>query len=150
MDLPAPSRRTAEHRWLVVVSLMGLAGMVAAGLWLEPDPRGYGTHEKLGFAPCFPMEHWGIPCPGCGVTTAVTLATRGRLLQSLRTQPFGFLLAVVLPAFFVWILVGHARGRDRWEDLRRLPRPWLRRAGTLALALLVLAWLYKIQATGRA
>ena len=59
-------KRSTEHWFLVLSAAATVLGLLAVAVFLEPDPRGYGTHEKLGFAPCLPMELWEIPCPGCG------------------------------------------------------------------------------------
>ena len=106
----------------------------------EPDPRGFGTHEQLGLAPCGLRAWTGWPCPACGVTTAVVLATRGRLLHSLRTQPFGLLLALLLALLFVAALASIRSGRD----LRPLvyARPAWQRA--LFVGAIALAWIYKL------
>lgn len=79
------------------------AGFVVLGLSLEPDPRGFGTHLQLGLPPCAFLSDWNLPCPTCGVTTAFTLVTHGRLLEATITQPFGALLGVIallLPSLF--------------------------------------------------
>ena len=128
---------------LLALSPLVLVGLAVAGLWVEPDPRGFGTHERLGMPPCLPMELWNVPCPGCGVTTALVLAAHGSLLGSLRAQPFGLIVAMALLAFSVWAPLAHLRGRDLWHDLVvvRLPR-----LGPVLAALLVLSWLYKVVA----
>jgi hypothetical protein len=110
---------------------------------LEPDPRGFGTHEQLGLPACPTYGRFGVPCPACGVTTSVALVYRGRALQGLRNQPFGFLVAVGLPLFSLWVLIGHLRGRDRYRDLVDRPRAsWIAWIATAVLA----AWLWKIRA----
>jgi hypothetical protein len=135
------ARRSAEH-WVVLgAGVAALVGLIALGFVLEPDARGYGTHEKLGLQPCMPMELWNLPCPGCGVTTAIAHAARGNLWSAIRTQPFGFLVALGLVGFIGWAAVGQLRGRDLWVDLQG--RAWGRWAA-IAGVLMALAWLYKI------
>jgi hypothetical protein len=136
-------RRSAEHWVVLVLALLSVLGLVAIGLFLEPDPRGHGTHERLGLKPCLPMQEWNFPCPGCGVTTSVAHATRGDVLTSLRVQPFGLLVGVGSVLFAAWALVGQLRGRDLWVEMN--VRDWFR-WGTVALGLMVVAWLYKIAA----
>ena len=126
---------------MLVPCLTAPLGLVAIGLALHPDPRGYGTHEQLGFKPCLPMELWHVPCPGCGVTTAVTLAVRGAPLASLRTQPFGLVTIAIALAAAVWALVHHARGRDLYLEFQRLP--W-KKLGTRVVGVLLLCWAYKL------
>jgi len=134
-------RRSPEHGILLGLAGLGTLVMVLLGLFLHADARGYGTHEQLGLEPCYPLAAWNFPCPGCGVTTAVTLAAKGHPLASLTTQPFGFLLAVLLPLTFLWALREHFRGRDIWIDLQG--KPWASWCGWL-LVVMVLAWVYKI------
>jgi len=138
--MPARPRRSAEHYVLLALSPLGPLGLAFLGWWLQPDPRGYGTHEALGLAPCLPMKLWGVPCPGCGVTTAATLAAHGQVWASFKTQPFGLLLVVGALAFALWAPLAHWRGRDLWADLARVD---MRRIGPLLAAVFVGAWIYK-------
>lgn len=133
--------RSREHGLVLLVALSAPLFLLGLGLFLEPDARGWGTHEQLGFRPCWPMRQWNLPCPGCGVTTAVTLAAHGRPLASLRTQPFGLVLFAATLAAAAWALAGHARGRDLYAELPGLP--W-KRLVVLFGALALLAWLYKL------
>ena len=61
--------RTREHWMVVGVAVAAVVVIVVLAFFLRADPRGFGTHEQLGLQPCMPMELWGFPCPGCGVTT---------------------------------------------------------------------------------
>ena len=63
--------------------------------WMEPDPRGLGTHQQLGLPPCSSMMLLGYPCPTCGMTTAFSHAVRGRMVAAFGAQPAGLLLALV-------------------------------------------------------
>ena len=117
---------------------------VALGLFrflLEPDARGFGTHQQLGLKPCASMEWAGIPCPGCGVTTSVTQVAHGQPLTALATQPFGWFVALVLAVYPVWALVQWRRGRDLGDEAFELLN--LRRALSVG-ALMLVAWLYKL------
>lgn len=69
------------------------ASVLALAWWLSPSPAGYGTHEQLGMLPCSFLVKTGYPCPSCGMTTAVAAAVHGRVMESLRAQPFGVVLA---------------------------------------------------------
>ena len=64
-------------------------------LSMRPDPRGYGTHEQLGLPPCGFRLFTGMPCPGCGGTTAFVLAAHGHLLQALRVHVAGAVAAAI-------------------------------------------------------
>lgn len=138
---PAESRRSTEHGFVLAAALAGPLLLAAFAAWLSPDPRGYGTHEKLGLPPCVMMKWFHVPCPGCGVTTSVALAAHGRLLDAARTQPFGLLVALAIPAAAVWAVAAHLRGRDLWRDLTSIRLGawtwWL-------AAAIAAAWAYKI------
>ena len=138
-----PARRSGEHWTLLGLSGIGVVVLLVLGLFVEPDPRGFGTHEKLGLKPCLPMERWNVPCPGCGVTTSVTHAAHGELLRSLAVQPFGLFLSLVTVLFFVWGVGQHLRGRDVWIIVNTWDVPRLAMAG---IVVLVLAWAYKFAA----
>lgn len=137
----ALTARSREH-WLVLTCALALPlALFAVGLFLTPDPRGWGTHEQLGFRPCLPMREWSFPCPTCGVTTAVALAAHGRPLESLRTQPFGLVVLAMALGAGTSAVLGHARGRDLFAELVR--SRW-RRWGSVLTALALFAWCYKI------
>jgi hypothetical protein len=138
---PTSRRRPLEH-WLVLLTpLAGLALIAVFAFVVEPDTRGFGTHEKLGLPSCKMMDWFGVPCPGCGVTTSVALASRGRLLESIRTQPFGVVVMLGILVGTVWAIRGQIRGRNLYADLVAIPRkPWGIALGTL----LGVAWIYKV------
>jgi hypothetical protein len=115
--------------------------LLALGRSLTPDPRGFGTHEQLGFQPCLPMRQWNVPCPGCGVTTSIVLVAHGRPLAALATQPLGPIALACAFAAAVRAAIGHARGWDLALDFRRVS--W-RRWGSVLVALGALAWMYKL------
>ena len=135
-----PVGRSVLHGAVLAFAALALAGLAGMGAWLVPDPAGYGTHEQLGLKACSAVEWFGIPCPGCGITTAVTWFARGEPLRSLATQPFGFALALAASLALPAALVAHARGIDLGLALARLHwRRWLAGVGLLALV----SWAYK-------
>lgn len=78
---------------------------------LDPDPRGFGTHQRLGLPPCTTRALFGVPCPSCGMTTSFANFVRGRLLQAAQANASGLLLATVCAVQLPWILGSVARGR---------------------------------------
>ncbi|MBL8600906.1 MAG: DUF2752 domain-containing protein [Myxococcales bacterium] len=80
-------------------SFGGLAALtvVALSVWLRPDPRGHGTHEQLGLAPCAFEAVTHIPCPGCGLTTSFSNMAHGHLGAAFGAHLMGpFLFALTL------------------------------------------------------
>ena len=81
MDEPPDTpERTREHLWLVVLVWAIPLVLGTMALVLEPDARGHGTHEQLGLPACHARDWLGVPCPGCGVTTAVVYLGQGHPL----------------------------------------------------------------------
>jgi len=133
--------RSVEHWVLLSGAIAGLGILVLLGLFVTPDPRGFGTHTHLGLPECMTIEWWGVPCPGCGVTTSVCLAAHGKLLASLHNQPLGLVCAIVLAAVPLWATWQHFAGRDLYAEAGRLVfKPWLIGVGMLVLA----SWIWKI------
>ena len=126
--------------------MLGVAGAALLGFLvfstlIPPAEEGYGTHEKLGLPPCTSMTLLGVPCPGCGVTTSVALASRGRFQDAFATQPFGLLVALLGALSIPWALWGMATGRDLWDEFLKLTtRPVI----AAFVAALFAAWIYKL------
>jgi hypothetical protein len=140
----ATPKRSREHWLVLALSAVAPMGLLLMRAVLKPSPLGHGTHEQLGLPPCQMMARFGIPCPGCGVTTAVTHAARGDLWRSFVTQPFGFALAIAAMLALPLALGIHFSGRDLYATLGR----WNRRPVWIAiLALVVAAWIYKLVVT---
>ena len=114
--------------------------MLLFGLWLEPDPRGFGTHEQLGLPPCGLRTFFGRPCPACGITTSIVQTLHGHPWLALQTQPFGPLFVSLVLLLWVAALRSLASGEDLRPTLYLWPR-W--RLWTL-LTLFLLAWSWKL------
>lgn len=127
------------------LSALGIAAAssapLAVGAILTPDPSGVGTHEQLGLPACGWIAGLGIPCPSCGMTTSFAFAARGDLADAFAAQPAGALLALLAAMVTVVALWTALTGSRSWEVL------WSgvgRRAFWAAVAVAVLAWVYKI------
>ena len=123
---------------LVVLSA-GLFFAIVLGL-VSPDPRGYGTHVRLGMEPCSWPASGGLPCPTCGVTTAACHLVHLSPFKAVMTHPFGAALAAT--GIWLAVLAGISLVlRSSFVDkVARLPY------GTLsfwALGLFLGSWLYK-------
>jgi hypothetical protein len=129
-----------EH-WLVLGFALGALALTAVlAFAIDPDPRGFGTHERLGLPPCKPMEWWNVPCPGCGVTTSIALVGHGHFWASIVNQPFGFLVAIGLPLFAAWAIVSALRGKNLATAVGKWRIGWW---GIALVAVMALSWLYK-------
>ena len=133
--------RSLEHWVLLAGAFAGLAILVLFALFVTPDPRGYGTHTHLGLPQCMTIEWWGVPCPGCGVTTSVCLAAHGRFLAALHNQPLGLACALLLALAPGWALWLHLAGKDLYAEAGRLVfKPWLIGGGVFVLV----SWFWKL------
>ncbi len=147
-EIPAQNAATAANRigWstrrgvCLAAMLTAIAVLVLAGS-LTPDPRGYGTHEALGLAPCSMKQLTGVACPSCGMTTAFSLAAHGRLFDALATQPAGAILA--MGCAMIVLACGYAAWRD--TPIERYIAALLRPRLIVGLiGLVVVAWIYRI------
>lgn len=136
--------RPAARGLLAAWGLFLVAGFALAAS-LEPDNRGYGTHQRLGLPPCTTRALFGFPCPSCGMTTSFANFVRGRFLHAARANASGLLLAAVCAVQLPWIAVSVARGR-----LVGVDRPD-RLALTVALSLgtvVLVEWLLRLTILG--
>mgnify|MGYP002626366721 CR=1 FL=1 len=148
MKSPPPQRPAeipADYRASVSLGVrVALGGLAVGGLLLlatartlEPDPRGFGTHEQLGFAPCWLQTWTGYACPSCGATTAWALAMRGQLREAVATNGAATLLALATPVVAGWLLVVAARGR--WL-VAQPTLPMVLTVGTVLMVVLLVDW----------
>jgi len=81
----------------------------AVAVWLSPydsdgNPRRMGTHLQIGLPPCTFQVMTGVPCPSCGLTTSFALLVRGDVVNSLRANAVGTLLALFWLTLIPWSL----------------------------------------------
>lgn len=89
MERPTPARLVSAS-WTIDLQAVRRAGvaMVGLGLVLPALPH----HPGL---PCPLRTLTGVPCPSCGMTTAVEAAVSGHLRASLAANPFGVVAIIV-------------------------------------------------------
>ena len=102
------SRRS---RFLAALVGVGLLAALVLASQLQPDPRGWGTHEQLGLPPCTFLTLVGKRCPACGMTTAWGNVMHGRPLDALAANVGGTVLAVVALVVAA-VVVGHRGARQ--------------------------------------
>lgn len=129
-----------RQRLLALLLAILCLSTLVVGARLRPADTGHGTHEQLGLPACAWAQSLGFPCATCGMTTAVSLASHGRLWDAMRTQPAGALLALVTAGVF-WGSVHAAAFGSRVDRVgAALFHP---RTIWGALAVVMLAWAYK-------
>ena len=88
-----------------------LTGGFALARSLSPDPQGFGTHQQFGLPPCTTRMLFGIPCPGCGMTTCFAHFVRGEFVLAANANLAGVVLAAVCALLIPWSLWSAHRGR---------------------------------------
>ena len=108
------SRDTAlsgHQRLMVIVLAFGLLALLAVAAFVEPNPRGRGTHQQFGLPPCTFRILFGKPCPSCGMTTSWSHLVRAQLIGAWRANAGGMLLGILAMAGTPWLLASAVRGR---------------------------------------
>ncbi len=103
-------------RSLLVLLAVLLIGVFSIAVYLNPygengEARTMETHLQLGLPQCTFKQWTGKPCPSCGMTTSFALFVRGDLLNSLRANWAGTLLAAFCLAMVPYLLIGACRAR---------------------------------------
>lgn len=94
-----------------MVSGVSLIGLLAVAASLEPDPRGWGTHQQLGLPPCTIRFLYGMRCPSCGMTTSWAYMMRGKFVDAAYANVGGSMLAFATMFVGPWLLLSGYRGR---------------------------------------
>jgi hypothetical protein len=98
-------------RVLLVAWAFVLLGGFCFAYRLEPDPRGFGTHQRLGLPPCTFRVLFQISCPSCGMTTSFSHFSRGEFGSAWRANPAGLMLAVLCAILIPWSWLSAWQGR---------------------------------------
>lgn len=137
------ARRPIAARLIAAAVFIGCVGLMALAAYLQPDPRGIGTHQQLGFPTCTMVMLVGYPCPTCGMTTAFAHTVRGELISAFRAQPAGLALALATILAASVSLGVAATGKVWVVNWYRISPARV----TLLVVLVVLGgWIYKIAA----
>jgi hypothetical protein len=139
----APDFPRFSPRGRLFAALLGLGflGLLVAASRLEPDPRGFGTHEQLGLTPCSFYRWTGRLCPTCGATTAWAHLLDGHWAAAVRANLAGTLVAGLALVAVPWLLVSAIGGR--WVVAKPSPRGLLTVATALAIVA-VLDWFGRV------
>lgn len=123
-----------------IFAILGSLAVLSLALWLNPDPRGFGTHEQLGLAPCDFMVRNGYPCPSCGLTTSFANMAELNPVTALEANPAGVLLFLLTLSMPFWF--GHAlwTGADPFRFATHRVGRWVL---PVVVLLLVICWVVR-------
>ncbi|MGN6504887.1 MAG: DUF2752 domain-containing protein [Tepidisphaeraceae bacterium] len=142
--LDGPMRLPVLGRLLAALVAGGALAVLVTAAWLDPSPRGFGTHTQLGLQPCAFLQRTGIPCASCGMTTSFANLVHGHVVASFVAQPFGMILCILTAVTFWSAFYVAVTGKPAYRLLSMIPtRVHLRVWIPLALA----AWVWKIALT---
>jgi hypothetical protein len=122
---------------------VGALSVVSIARWLEPDPRGFGTHQQLGLPACAFHTMTGMPCPTCGLTTSFAYMARLQITSSISAHPLGVPLFALTTIAIGVAVCGSLRA---WSFEHVLSR--LRITGVAAIIAIsaALSWLARLVA----
>lgn len=123
---------------VVVTVLTALLVLVARA---TPSTDYTGTHQQWGFPPCSMRVMFGIPCPGCGVTTGLAWMARGRVLDACLANLLA--PALFLVGAFVWVNSALALTLRRRVHVN-VPAPLSWRLGLYCVLYAVFAYAVKL------
>lgn len=116
LTLPASPPRAWPTRLFWALAGAVAWGVLLTAAWLQPDARGYGTHQQLGLPPCMFEAFTHIPCPGCGLTTSFAYMAHGRVFSAFGAHLMG-------PELFLMTLAVALAAP--WAVRRALPVLWV-------------------------
>lgn len=103
-------------RLLLVLLAIAFIAVFSLAIWLNPYRENgqaltQETHTQIGLPPCTFQTVTALPCPSCGMTTSFALLMHGDLVNSLRANAVGTLLALFWLFLIPWNLLSAWLGR---------------------------------------
>jgi len=96
-------RSCARKPILVYLALLSTSILImVVGICLQPDARGYSTHQRIGLPACPVPQLTGYPCPTCGFTTSLAQMARGHCVAGFRSHILGAVVFLGAISFLVW------------------------------------------------
>jgi len=127
------------QRCLLAALGLALSVLLSVAVMLEPNRRGFGTHEQLGLPPCTFVVLFEERCPSCGMTTSWSHLVRGNVTAAVAANPGGAMLCVLAMVSTPWLLASAVRGR--WLVGVPSDAAWFA-AGGLVVTTSILHWLW--------
>jgi hypothetical protein len=143
MSLFALSGRplTGFSRLACLVVAGVFVGLLVLAATVNPDPRGYGTHEQLGLTPCAFRTVFNLPCPSCGGTTSFAHYIRGEWRSAFQANAAAFAFALLMSLLTPWLTASAISGR--LLGVRHPGWTFIAFVGTLAVMTL-LNWMIRL------
>lgn len=134
-----PGNGLRTRRLCALQAFIVAAGILALAFALQPDPRGFGTHEHLLLPPCLFRTLTHVPCPFCGMTTGFALMARGHLQAAAASNlmaPPAFAATLLVALLALWGLLSGREWAPPTVRRRSFPR--------VLLVVIVVFWIANI------
>ena len=115
-------------RGALLAFVVGLIAVFAVAIWIKPyEDNGEirATYPELGLPTCTFKYLTGQPCPSCGMTHSFVMLMHGDLLNSIRFNVVGTVLAVCCLALVPWSLGSIYCGRPLFVLTIERPLTWI-------------------------
>ena len=90
---------------------------------------------------CAARQHFGVPCPTCGLTRGIVLSLHGHIGEAWRLSPAGPLAVLgMLGMGFTLLAFGRLERRRTSDDLSRI-KCWIERSALAYGALATVIWI---------
>ena len=100
-------RASFRQRVIAGIVFLGIVAFFSV-FWLSAKGK---IDMGLLLLPCGFKQRYGLPCPTCGITTAVLSFAEGRIIESFYIQPAGGLSCLMLVAVAILNLITVVSGR---------------------------------------
>jgi hypothetical protein len=95
-----------------------------------------------GHTVCIFKNVTGFPCPACGSTRATLALLHGKILNSIRINPFGILSNTLIVISVFWMSFDIARGKETFFPF--LKRDWNLWIKIIIALIVIVNWVWNI------
>lgn len=130
-----------RNKFYLLIFIACLAGYVWLYIGLTNDYKQNNSVEVC------PIKHFtNIPCPSCGSTRSVILLIKGNLIEAFKTNPIGYIVAIIMLLSPFWITLDIAFKRKTFFVFYKKIENCLKRPQyAIPLILLVIInWIWNI------
>jgi len=126
----------------LVTGLLMLTGLAAARVTMRADTKDVWLLGHRTAAACTFRQHFGVPCPNCGMSRSLILSMHGNLHEAMLLNPAGpLLIAGIIGAAL--LLLGGAASRNQTRVARWM-LPSVLIYAVIYVAVLIGHWLFEI------
>lgn len=102
--------------------------------------------DKYHLTVCMIKNVTGYPCPSCGTTRAMQLLVQGNFLESIKMNPFGIIVTILMAIAPIWIAIDVVLKKDTFFHSYKkteviIRTKWL---AVFLIILVILNWIWNI------